>query len=110
MKAGRLRERITLQTAVQTRDPDWGEEKPQWSDWKTVWAEALAISASEQVQAMANFSKRLCRFRVRYLTGINNRMRVLHKGQAYDIVSADPEGGRREYMVITAVQGMTDGQ
>jgi len=75
-----------------------------------LWAEQVHISGTEQTQSLATFGRNLVRFRIRYREDVTPQMRVAFKGQFFDISSVHDETGRREFAVITAIQGMTGGQ
>lgn len=51
MRAGSLRHRITLQTAVDTQDGTTGEPVRSWTTLATVWAEVAPLKGREIVAA-----------------------------------------------------------
>ena len=50
LRAGDLRERVTLQSSASTRDP-YGEETEAWTDGVTAWASVRAEKPSERLRA-----------------------------------------------------------
>jgi SPP1 family predicted phage head-tail adaptor len=87
MRAGRMHERIDLQSKVVTRDA-LGAEVVTWSTVHTVNAEAQPLSGREYVAMRQAQSDISIRFRLRYLPGISTGMRVVWRLRAYDIIEA----------------------
>ena len=48
MQAGKLRQRVTIQQAVVTRD-SYGADAPAWQDLATVWARVVTTSGTETI-------------------------------------------------------------
>ena len=84
MQAGRLDRRITIQQNVPTFDT-YGDEVEVWSDFSTCWANVKVNSnkesfSSDQVIAITTTS-----FRIRYLSAVNERMRISYNSAFYNI-------------------------
>lgn len=107
MKAGTLRDRITIQRKTGQVDTD-GQPIDAWEDVAKVWANVRHQSGSEAIKADAEVSAVRASIRIRWRTGINAGMRVLHAGQVYDIKAVLP-GATREHVDLVAVQGASDG-
>ena len=99
MKAGELRDRVTLQQsdAVNVDGVPVGD----WVDVCTVWAQVVDLSGREleaQQQTGAEISTRI---RIRYRAGLLPQMRALRGARAFDIQAIiDPDGRRRELQLM----------
>lgn len=102
MQAGKLRERVTIQREVVTRDT-FGAEVNPWTDVATVWASVRPgasgerfISAADQVQATITHT-----VRVRYREGLSPKMRLKWEGRFLGIQSVvEPDGRKRELVLL----------
>ena len=97
--AGKLRERVTVQQATQTRN-SLGEAVMSWADWQTVWASVEGVSAREALAAGQMEVTISHRVRLRYLTGLTQNMRLSWRGRTLDIVSLLEHNNRSEHEVI----------
>lgn len=79
MQIGRLRHRVTIQNFTTTKLPS-GQEKEEWVDGKSCWAEAKGISGREQIASGAERAEITHRVWVRYRTDITaaSRLKVLN--------------------------------
>jgi len=97
MPAGRLRHRVSIEKLVQEQDTD-GALEEDWIDQfgKLLPAEIVALSGRELIAAQAVQSKVATRIRLRYRSGIEPAMRIVHRGLAYNILALvpDPDSGR----------------
>lgn len=75
MRAGRLRQRITLQTNTPSQD-SYGQEIESWADTMTVWAFINPESAREFLQQGIQAQQVRQTIEMRYQTGITPEMRV----------------------------------
>jgi len=111
MRAGRLRERVTIQAATRTAN-SFGEEAPAWNDAQTAWAEVRPMMATarekmapgaEILQARAPYQVRM-----RFFSGLSPvSHRLVWEGRTLEIESVlDPDGRRHEQVVLCwEVQG-----
>ncbi|KAA3536656.1 phage head closure protein [Pseudomonas savastanoi] len=113
MRAGRLRHRISLQAMVRKQDPVTGEE--QGESWQTVWDKVPAavepLSARDFIAAQASQSEATARIVIRYRAGVLPTMRILYRGDVYDIKGPalpDPDSGL-DYLTILVAKGVNDG-
>lgn len=110
INAGELNQRITLQQKTTTRNAI-GEAVVTWSDVATVWAKVMplrgnAFYAANQEQHVVD-----ARFMIRERSGLSVGMRLLWKGQPYDITNLIP--GTDQYqdtIEINAINGVKDGR
>ncbi len=112
MRAGRLRHRITIQEPGLVQDPGSGEMLPGWQTvWDKVPAEVTALSARDLIAAQAAQSEASGRMVIRYRAGVLPTMRILHRGDVYEIQGQpmpDPDSGL-EYLTILVSKGVNDG-
>ena len=101
MQAGRLNRRCTLQQPGTTTD-ELGQPIPGWTDVATVWADIRMKSGLEAIKAGAPVSTVQASIRIRYRSGINAGMRIVHNLTAYNITAVMPDVGGREYVDLIA--------
>ena len=108
MRAGELRDRITIQRKTAAADA-WGTPEPQgWEDVAKVWSNVRHQSGSESIRAGADTSIVRASIRIRWRTGIDAGMRVLHAGQVFDIEAVLPGVGRQHVDLVCRVLPVTD--
>ncbi len=78
IRAGKLRNRVTIQSLVNTQDPASGEMVESWVLLATVWAEVRDLRGTEYWQAAQAQSEVTTLVRIRTRTDILPDMRVLH--------------------------------
>lgn len=98
MFIGKLDRRIIIQQNTPTQDT-YGEPIASWSTFSTVWAEKLKPQVAEKYVADQFSGTEKIVWRIRYLSGVNNLMRVSYDGKIYDIHGVYEEG-RNKYMFI----------
>ena len=101
MQAGRLNRRCLLQSPSQSVDAI-GQPIPGWTDVALVWASIRHLSGVEAIKADAVTSTVKASIRIRYRTGLNAGMRVVHGAQVYSIEAVMPDVGGREYVDLVA--------
>lgn len=84
MKAGRLRNRITIQKQVNHKD-ELGQLVNEWVDICTIRAEIRDLSGKEYQNSQVEQSLTDCKILIRYRNDITPDMRVLCNGIYYDI-------------------------
>jgi SPP1 family predicted phage head-tail adaptor len=95
--AGELDRRITLQSPVITRDPDFGSESLTWSTQAEVWARLSERQTAESVQAEQRVMLRSTTLRIRWRAGVLSTWRVL-LGTRVLRITGTLELGRREWL------------
>jgi SPP1 family predicted phage head-tail adaptor len=100
LAAGRLRERITIQSATTTQAAS-GQPIRTWSAIATsVPAEVLAVNGGETVRGRQVSANAKYVVTVRYRSDVTEQMRLVWNGQALNIVwLGDPYGDRRELRI-----------
>ncbi len=103
--AGRLSKRILFRAKGTTRD-DYGEPNSEsLTDFVTVYAEEMGISAMEKFSSTADFAFQVRKFRIRFRTDLNEDMVIDFNGGRYDIKGIEPAGrNNREWLIITALR------
>jgi SPP1 family predicted phage head-tail adaptor len=101
MQAGRLDSRVTIQAPGTTTDA-LGQPIPSWTDVALVWASIRHLSGVEAIKADATVSTVKASIRIRYRTGMNAGMRVVHGAQVYSIEAVMPDVGGREFVDLVA--------
>ncbi|TXH48140.1 MAG: head-tail adaptor protein [Desulfurellales bacterium] len=97
MQAGKLRQRITIERATETRDA-FGATLQSWGTLATVWAEVLPKAAGEEFtsDAASERTSQGYTINLRYRSDVTTMMRVNWQSKLLDIESvADPDGRRR---------------
>ncbi|MFJ3121045.1 phage head closure protein [Pseudomonas protegens] len=112
MRAGKLRHRIDIQRPVVVRDPEDNTELAV--RWETVWERCPAsvepLSAREFISAQAKQSEVTARIVVRYRPGLLPTMRIVHRGEIYNIAGALPDNDSGlEYLTLPVSRGVNDG-
>lgn len=104
MSAGRLSERLVIQSATTTTDAIGGKSDA-WATLATVWAEPIPIRSDERFQSQAIGVQSDYRFRIRVRSDVTAKQRILWTprwlGSALtlEIHGALREPGRR-FMVL----------
>lgn len=106
MRAGSMRHSVTIEAQTKVQDST-GAIVPTWSDFAAVRASIEPIAgreffAASQVQSNVN-----TRIRIRFLSGITPKMRVVHGADLYDIeaVLPDSKSGRHEMQLMCIKRG-----
>ncbi|MBD1602537.1 phage head closure protein [Pseudomonas typographi] len=112
MRAGRLRHRVDIQRREQSQDPETGEVIAAWVNaWAGCPASFEPLSARDLIAAQAGQSEATARVVIRYRDGVLPSMRIIHRGQIYNIEGPplpDKVSGR-EYLTILVSTGLNDG-
>lgn len=93
MRAGKLRNRITLQQ-LQSGTDALGQPSTIWADVATIWADVRYASGIETIKAGRDVSTSKSSIQIRYTTGVTVAMRVLVNGAGYNIVDIVPDSKR----------------
>jgi len=94
MKAGKLDRRVILQQPVETQN-SVGEIVIAFQTFATVWAEVLPLNGREYFAAQQFVPEAQLKIFIRWITGVNEKFKVVHDDVAYDIMYI-AEIGRRE--------------
>jgi len=95
VRAGPLRERITLQQNTPTRD-GFGAEVEHWADVATVWAKVVATAGNEQISQAAGVATTIYSITIRERDDVDTSLRVLYGDatlQIRAVLSGDETAG-----------------
>lgn len=111
LAAGDLRERITFQTRAAGKDL-LGKPNGAWGDAITgVPAKAEPIRGREYFSQGQMQAEVTVRFIIRYRADVVETMRIVWRGQPYEIVSPPINtDGAREQLELMAAHGVRDGR
>lgn len=99
MRAGRLDQRITIQTNTPTADSK-GQEVASWADADTIWAEAITGGGGEFYAAQKLFAETKVVFRVRYDSSIVVTQRIVWISRYFQILSINHVSGAYRELLI----------
>jgi SPP1 family predicted phage head-tail adaptor len=86
LDAGTLRERVTVQQATETRNRI-GESISEWATFAEVWASVNGVTAREYLLAGQQQIELSHRVKMRYLSGLTSKMRLVWRGRTLEIIS-----------------------
>lgn len=100
--AGQLNQRVQFKRRQSGRN-ELDELVDAWSDvWTPLWAKVEPLTGREFLAAGAEQSTVDTRFIIRFREGVTEQMRVAWRGAEYDIRSAQPVDGGREWIEVMA--------
>ena len=102
MRAGKLRNRITVYKQTSGRSPTGAMLPTVWTPWIVLWASFESLSVKDILTAQAAGSEVEARCMLRYRSDINSTMQIEHRGTRYDI-DGDPMPDNKsglEYMTL----------
>lgn len=102
MRAGGLDRQVVIQTATETQGAT-GEPAVTWGTFATIWASRRDTLGRERVMAGAETAMADAVFRIRYLSGVTAKMRLVEGSDVWDIVAL-AELGRREGLDLTCTR------
>lgn len=113
MRAGKLTERVRIQTVEIGRTKGGGQERT-WldllpydlpasrRDFSGTEKPATALAGGEVATTRTEFT-------IRWMPGVNATMRVVHDGEFFNIRHVNNFAGRRESLILTCDTGVNDG-
>jgi SPP1 family predicted phage head-tail adaptor len=100
MKAGDLRERITVLAYRETKNA-MGEMVPVYdTTFAEVWASVQGVTAREFLLAGQQQTEISHRVRMRFLDGLTQRMRIIWRSRTLEIVSLLEHANRSEHELL----------
>ena len=98
---GRMDLQVIIEQPTVTRDGETNEPVTTWSTLYTVWSERLRNTMSdESMEADQQVAKKKYKLRIRWQSGITEKMRV-NIGGEYNYISGIEEWGRKSYLILT---------
>lgn len=102
-RIGELDRQIVIQEPVVTNGSANSDIIDSYTEFETVWAKITEKTGTEGVEAGRNTYLQSTIFTIRYISGLNTRMRITFNGFVYWIVSiTETAGSRRGYLDIVA--------
>lgn len=109
VEAGKLRHRVSIQEQTWALDSN-GARVLTWVQVAEVWAAVEPLSARESIQSAATQSRVVARITIR-TRDISPTMRIIHRGQAYNIHGVLPDkNSGLEYLTLPVEVGVNDGR
>jgi SPP1 family predicted phage head-tail adaptor len=110
MTAPRLRHRVTLENFVTTQDMNTGAIVDAWQLFKQdVPAEVYSLSGREFVAAQAIQAGVTTKITIRYVDGVQPRMRVVQGSDVYNIKAVLPDPTLRRHLTLMCEVGVNQG-
>jgi SPP1 family predicted phage head-tail adaptor len=97
VNAADFNQRIAIQQRSASQDV-LGQPVETWTDVAAVWASIKHPSGLQAIKAEADVSLVKASIRIRWRTGIDAGMRVLHGAVVYDIRAVLPDVAGRQYV------------
>lgn len=109
LDAGLLRHRLVFQSLLRYIDTD-GDTVEGWVTAFECWGAVEPLSAREFVSSQAVQSEVVARVTIRYREGVTATMRIVHRGQVFNIAGtlADKDSGL-EYLTLPVSAGVNAG-
>lgn len=99
MRAGTLKDRVTLQRYTADADPTWGIT-PGWTGIGELWADVTPTGGSEKPADQGVQTTVTHRISIRYRDDITTKDRMLYRGRVLELLSViDVNGARRELLI-----------
>jgi SPP1 family predicted phage head-tail adaptor len=108
IRAGTLRERVTLSRLTSAEDARWGPT-PTPSSYATVWAEVEPVRATERMQDGGIQSDISHVLRMRYRADVASKDRVTWRGRTLEVEGVIDVGARRRELELTCRELPTNG-
>ena len=111
IEAGKLRHRIDLESYVDSQDSH-GDDVKDWTTFAaSIPAEIVGSGGRELFRAQQTFPEANAVIKIRYLAGVDTRMRVYHpaEGVYYNVLNVGhDDDSRREALILTCQSGVSD--
>ena len=88
MNPGRLNKRIALQRLNQQTN-NRGFSTEDWQTVATIWASVRKIRGREIYNSESTHAEKTKTFIIRYMSGIDEGMRIVYENTAFDIVNIE---------------------
>ena len=109
LAAGSLNSRIEIQAPLEVRG-EYGDILKTWQTHATVWANIRNISGKEYTVRGLDLAAVNTSIRIRLRRSITPQMRVLYRGEIYNIVAVLHDEARREHTDLVCQAGANDGR
>lgn len=103
MRVGRLKQRITIQTATESLT-DAGELSLTWIKYAERWADIRADKSGEQTEADRTAGRARYKVVVRYDENLTPRMRVIWGAKVLDVEGITSDWTARQFNTLTCTE------
>ena len=100
MRSGNLRNKITIQVNTLTQDA-FGEPIESWATFAQPWAEIKSITGGERFTGDQDAAIGSVQFKIREMSGINERMRISWDSRLFDITYINKVFERNRDILLT---------
>lgn len=100
MEAGRLTEIIKFEKPVVVKD-EYGSSQVEWQEVFTTKANVIYTSGQKTIDNYEIFHSYVKTFEIRMYHNINEKMRIVYKGNKYDILSIEHDKPYQKIIIIT---------
>ena len=100
MRSGLLRHRLTIQKLEQMYDRFGAPKNEEWVDYVKVWGSLEAMRGNEYWETGERQSRAVYRFKVRYRDDLTTLMRIIYKGQVFNITALLPDNTLTELTIM----------
>jgi SPP1 family predicted phage head-tail adaptor len=101
MGIGKMRERITIEEAIETADSE-GHPVKDWEEFLTTWAQVEGLTGGEYESVKMISSKISKRFTVNHRTDITLKMRIMWSGVGWNIHDIQPDERKFEMKIYAS--------
>ena len=108
MRAGRLRNNVTIQAKTITTD-SYGGSVETWADVADVAASLEPLAGRELASAQTVNAETTTRIRMRYRAGVVSSNRITFDGKFYNIQSIVDTDMRHRELIVMASEGLNEG-
>lgn len=102
--AQELRHKLTFERLEQVVDPATGYRTEEWVPFAQAFARMDPMMGRERLASEAIRSEEVTKFTLRYLDGITSHDRLIHNGEAWEMVGIVNVGGRNRETLIYATK------
>ena len=105
IRAGRLRNRVTIQTSTESRSTH-GDLERTWTTFKTVWASISPVTGREYIEGNAVQAQVSHRITFRHLDGVTPKMRILFGTRVFHVqhvANVDERGAELQALCLEDV-------
>jgi len=100
MQGGKLDRQITIESATVAQDAA-GEPIKTWATFATVQAQRIDVRGQERFTSEQDLAVRTATFRIRWLAGVDEEMRIVDESSTYEIKGI-ADNRRQGWMEISA--------
>jgi SPP1 family predicted phage head-tail adaptor len=99
MRAGSLRHLVSIESYTETRD-SFGGVSNTWAEFSKAYANIVPLSGKEKYVSAEKYATSTHQITIRYLDGVDPKMRVVYGTRMFEIVSVINTGERDKMMQL----------